>query len=189
MEAGLRFTLSAVITTAMLAIFPVSMSPTLLCNNFVTCLEIVFTPKVNSLKSHISNIANRNPVLCAVIQSSMLREESRSQFKFIYATSVSLNSSPSMFADVPPTRTTLHMYVLVRSTVAARAERPYVLAAISAPISLTVLSNIVLRHQGSRQSDIPWRCALLHVLAAPFQIRRRHASKCLRHSFLTRKRI
>ena len=39
--------------------------------------------------------------------------------------------------------------------------------------------------QGSRQSDIPWRCALLHVLAAPFQIRRRHASKCLRHSFLT----
>ena len=37
--------------------------------------------------------------------------------------------------------------------------------------------------QGSRQSDIPWRCALLHVLAAPFQIRRRHASKCLRRSF------
>ena len=36
----------------------------------------------------------------------------------------------------------------------------------------------IIIQQGSRQSDIPWRCTPFQVLTAPFRNRKRHASKC-----------
>ena len=51
---------------------------------------------------------------------------------------------------------------------------------------LSLFTSTVIR--GSRQSDIPWRAARapfhLKFETAPFQIRKRHASKCQRHSLL-----
>ena len=58
------------------------------------------------------------------------------------------------------------MYVQTVALKGKEIDTPEIVPGSHYPIAHSSASLV----QGSRQSDIPWRCALLHALAALFQI-------------------